>query len=41
MLSKSVALISKNNVMLYEFDKGFEKNFQNKKEYSDLLLLKV
>ncbi|WP_339888615.1 hypothetical protein [uncultured Flavobacterium sp.] len=32
--SKSVALISKNNVMLYEFDKEFEKNFQNKKEYS-------
>lgn len=33
--SKSLALISKNEVLLYEFDKEFDKNFQNKKEYSD------
>lgn len=33
--SKSVALISKDNLILYEFDKEFAKNFQNKKEYSD------
>jgi hypothetical protein len=33
--SKTVGLISKNNVLLYEFDKEFDKNFQTKKSYAE------
>ena len=36
--SKNVALISRNNVLLYEFDKEFEKNFQTKNVYSDYFI---
>lgn len=33
--TKKVALISMDNLMLYEFDKEFSKNFESKKQYSD------
>lgn len=33
--SKSVVVISKDEVILYEFDKEFSKHFKNKKEFSD------
>ena len=33
--SKSVVVISKDEVLLYEFDKEFPKHFTNKKEFSD------
>ena len=33
--TKSVAVLSKDEVILYEFDKEFSKNFKDKKEFSD------
>ncbi len=33
--TKSVAILSKDEVILYEFDKEFSKNFKDKKEFSD------
>lgn len=33
--SKSVVVISKDEVILYEFDKEFSKNFKDKKEFSE------
>ena len=33
--TKKAALISMDNLMLYEFDKEFSKNFESKKQYSD------
>ena len=33
--SKSVALISKDEIILYEYDREFDKNFKNKKEYAN------